>query len=328
MNPDTTARVHLINPLSNPFGGSEQRTLAYYRELSAIVPVDIWSESTPSPELTARVPVQRISTQSYPVDGTLMFVGCYFGVGDWLRFSCPDRVIVVVNTPDLEDVREFIERLRTQGVEHPDLAYASHWLKRELGLPGIVDMSPIDLERFKAAPARQHERFRIGRLSRDVVGKHHPDDAALYQAVASSQISVRLMGASSAYRLARVKAPTYVEVIREGAEPAEKFLNSLDCFVYRTHPAWTEPHGRVVTEAMACELPVVCDARGGFTEFIEHGVNGFIFSGNAEALEIIHYLRHRPDACQRIGRLARQTIVDLLNARGGFPEYCCRVASI
>jgi hypothetical protein len=42
--------------------------------------------------------------------------------------------------------------------------------------------------------------------------------------------------------------------------------------------------GRVVTEAMACGLPVVCHESGGYAEIIEHGRNGFLFDTQQEAL--------------------------------------------
>ena len=57
---------------------------------------------------------------------------------------------------------------------------------------------------------------------------------------------------------------------------------------------------------MACGLPVMYDARGGCTEFLDNGVNSFLFSGNDAALEILNYLRHsgaRQGSC-RLGHAA------------------------
>ena len=102
-----------------------------------------------------------------------------------------------------------------------------------------------------------------------------------------------------------------VRLLSAGAEPAEQFLRSLDCFLYRTDPAWTEPWGRVVAEAMSCGLPVVCERRGGYTEFIEDGVDGFLFDTSAEALVILRRLRNDPALRVRVGAAARDRMLSL-----------------
>jgi glycosyltransferase involved in cell wall biosynthesis len=320
--------IHLVNPMMNAWGGSELRTKEYFRELSGVASVQVWSEYPVAPELLSQVPIHSLGPENFPAGGTILFVGCYFKVGEWLRVAHPSRVIVIINTPDAQGIDHFLAELHALGVERPEFVYASQWLMEQTGLPGIVDVSPIDLQRFQPpAAARAPGSFRIGRLSRDVLGKHHPHDPALYQAAVATGIHVRLMGADCLYRQIRTEAPAHVDRLPVGALPAEAFLASLDCFLYRTHPTWTEPHGRVVTEAMACGLPVVCENRGGYTEFIRNGVNGFLFSGNKEALEILNYLRHSPDVCQRTGVEARRSIVEMLTSRKSFLDFCCRLSN-
>lgn len=316
--------IHLINPLENAFGGSELRTFAYFRELSGAANVTLWSEYSPARELQQAAPISRLAEDSHPVGGTLVFVGCYFKVGEWLQHARPARVIVVVNTPSIDPIRGFLAELLQRGAPEPELIYAAKWLREALGKPGIVDFSPIDLLRFQARRQRPDlHTFRMGRLSRDALGKHHPHDPLLYEQAIAIGIKVELMGANCLYR-ASASLPAGLRLLAVGSVPAEVFLNRLDCFFYRTHPIWKEPHGRVVTEAMACALPVVCDRKGGYCEFVRNGENGFLFSGNDEAIEILNYLRHAPEVCRQIGAAARQTIIDLHANRHGFLEYCCR----
>jgi glycosyltransferase involved in cell wall biosynthesis len=318
-----SSEVHLINPLRNQFGGSEMLALAYAQEFAPKCTVRLWSEYDVAPAISECVSVSPLSSASYPRAGTLCFVGCYFKVGEWVRRSHPRRLIVIVNTPDVLGVHAFLSHLRDAGLPGPELVFASGWLRDAVGIGGRIDFSTISSALFSAKPVFDSRRFTVGRLSRDVLGKHHPEDVKLYDELSAAGITVRLMGAGTLYGAMSQKPPAGVELIPEGAEPAKDFLLSLQCFLYRTHPAWTEPHGRVVTEAMATGIPVVCENRGGYTEFIEHGVNGYLFTNASEAIRIVRHLQRNADLCNQVGLRGRDTVLSLLEARADFATYCC-----
>jgi glycosyltransferase involved in cell wall biosynthesis len=86
------------------------------------------------------------------------------------------------------------------------------------------------------------------------------------------------------------------------------FLRSLDCFLYRTSSQWYETFGRVVMEAMACGLPVVCERESGAAEYIEHGKTGFLVASDQEALETVLMLKDDPSLRTRIASAARQAV--------------------
>jgi glycosyltransferase involved in cell wall biosynthesis len=104
-----------------------------------------------------------------------------------------------------------------------------------------------------------------------------------------------------------------VTLLPMGAQEAHLFLQGLDCFFYRTSEEWSEPWGRVVTEAMACGLAVVCQNRGGYAEVIEHGRNGFLFETQQEALQILLGLKEDPALRERVGKEARRTAEELFS---------------
>jgi glycosyltransferase involved in cell wall biosynthesis len=167
--------------------------------------------------------------------------------------------------------------------------------------------------------------FTIGRLSRDTAAKHHPRDAALYRRLADQRCRIRVMGASEALRAAAADNPP-IELLPSCAIEARDFLSGLDCFFYRTSETWPEPWGRVVIEAMACGLPVVCHRSGGYAAIIDHGRNGFLFDSDEEAEAILLALKADPQLRQRIGSAARATVESLLSAqvRSGMVDFYCR----
>src|SRR5439155_21456379 len=99
-----------------------------------------------------------------------------------------------------------------------------------------------------------------------------------------------------------------IELLPAKVEPAEDFLHTLDCFFYRTGPNCWETFCRVIHEAMACGLPVVCHRHGGYIDSIDHGTNGFLFDTNEEALAILRRLQDDPALRASVGAAARAAV--------------------
>lgn len=322
-------RIVLINPLECAEGGSEQRTLELARLLSdraevILCPIDPgraralvgWAH----PRI--RVAHSGVVDPGQLAEATLVIVG--FCLPDWIETADPARLILIVNlNPGIPDFRRTLSRLLRLrcGVE---LHHASRWIAEAARLPGLLVPSPIDLQRFRPPDQRDRpggsRRFRVGRLSRDVPGKHHPDDPALYRQLVGCGVRVTVMGGTTLADQLGSPAPSVdchadaattpaaIELLPAGSLDAAGFLGGLDCFVYRTHPGWREPSARVIHEAMATGLPVVAHRSGGYADVIEHGVNGVLFDTNAEALAWIERLRLDADLHTRMGRQARMSM--------------------
>jgi glycosyltransferase involved in cell wall biosynthesis len=197
-----------------------------------------------------------------------------------------------------------------------EVAYASELTKRMAGNhPGFVQASLIDLERFVPAPSKESSDsagFTVGRLSRDDPFKHHSEDPVLYRMLVDRGCRIRIMGPSPSLE-AQLGGIESVDLLPAYAQEAHLFLQGLDCFFYRTSEEFLEPSGRVVTEAMACGLAVVCHNRGGYVEWIDDGRNGFLFESQQEALEILLGLKEDPALRERVGREARRTAEELFS---------------
>jgi glycosyltransferase involved in cell wall biosynthesis len=318
---ETSSEIHLINPLSNPAGGTDWRTVSLFDELKRVGgKVGLWSEYTSDPVFAERYPVRRIVPErfEFPKTGTFVFVGVFFPVGPWIRYTDPRRVILIYNTWHPGELRRKLRQLSNGGRRKVEVVYASELTKRSAGdYPGFVEPSLIDVDRFVPAPSKESSGststgFTLGRLSRANPKKHHPDDAALYRRLVEEGCQVRIMGPSPALE-AELGGIESVALLPMGAQEAHLFLQGLDCFFYRTSEEYLEPWGRVAIEAMACGLPVVCHESGGYAEIIEHGRNGFLFDTQKEALQILLGLKEDRALRERVGKAARRTAEELFS---------------
>ncbi|MGH8686814.1 MAG: glycosyltransferase family 4 protein [Burkholderiales bacterium] len=299
--------LHIVNPFANAFGGSERGALELWRGVAGKCETILWSEDAPDPRL-GETPIRRIDLKrgEHPRGGTLLLHGNFFLPGPWLESSGPRCTLLGYNTvvrPDLKYA--MIERLQRLGPF--EIVYASRLVRDWVGVPGVVLPSRIDLARFVPRKRAADDDFIVGRLSRDELPKHHPEDPAIYRALAARGARVRIMGGTCLGEAHNDLAG--VELLPAGAMDATQFLQGLDCFYYRTSPNWSEAGGRVVAEAMACGLPVVCHAIGGYAEWIEHGRSGYLFESDDEALRLIDSLRQDPGLRQSVGRAAREAMV-------------------
>jgi glycosyltransferase involved in cell wall biosynthesis len=85
------------------------------------------------------------------------------------------------------------------------------------------------------------------------------------------------------------------------------YLQAMDIFVL---PSLTETSSLATMEAMSCGLPVIATPVGSVKDYIEDGVNGFIFPRQDvdSLVEKLNALLKSPKARETVGAAARQTI--------------------
>ena len=320
----TDGMIHIFNGFHNPNGGSEQEALRLYELLRRKCDVQLWSTSSrTSAELSAAYPIRHVAPLKggVPRGGTYVFVGAHWRNRLWPFFAGrPERLVYVFNT--------FHPKLLALTSTHPPLlrwpatefVLISAFQAQLLGVAGEIQPSPIDIARF--APRKREARGQtvIGRLSRDTADKHHPDDIAVYKSLAARGCRLLLQGATTLS--GSLPQSDAIRLLPEGTMAAPDFLHELDIFYYRTGEH-VETFGRVVLEAMACGLPVVCHRHGGYADVIRHRENGYLFDTSEEALAILDELIALPQLRARIADAARRTVEQLysqeaLDARTAF----------
>lgn len=299
-----TDPIHIVTSFDG-LGGTEAHARTLADRLAPLASARLWSVR-PS-RACAHYRAQPISPfgGQMPRGGTLILVGTHFEPGIWLDYVKPKRLIVVCNLLSTRQTMALLSLLERPSLPRTELAFVSNAVRDVMALPGRLCPPLIDLDRFHPAGRLPAPRFRVGRHSRDEVAKHHADDPSLYRMLGLHGMAIRVLGGTVLQ--SSLSGFPNVELLPVGTEAAEAFLGNLDLFLYRTASHLPEASGRAVIEALACGLPVIAHANGGYAEWIVNGENGHLFTTQEEAYEQVMALATSPAQRQAMGEAARRT---------------------
>lgn len=306
--------LHLVGRFDDPYTGAERELPDLARCLEGRRSTHLWSDVAPHAHYVGQGVRQIVPFRGQIPRGGMVLIGgvhVFTGLDLWLKHAKPERLALRYNLAKHMTLFSMIGRLRdlTGGLE-PELLFVSRALQLGVGLPGTIERSLIQLQPYLATPVERAagRPFTIGRVSRDTVNKHHPDDAALYRQLAARGHRIRLMGATCLKPwLGDVPG---IELLPAGAQAVEDFYSTLDMVFYRTG-GFAEAYGRVVFEAMASGLPVVAALRGGYAECIAHGEDGFLFETQEQAINLVEHLAANPAIRRQVGAAARRKALQL-----------------
>lgn len=312
--------IHVVTSLLK-MGGTEQQALNLAVRLDKCFAgerkVRLWSVVPPFAYFERAYPVTLIDAVSgqFPQAGHVIVVGAYFELGNWLA-RCNAHRVTIYHTADLGDclVERLVELDDLPAPAVVDFTFPSLYFKRLCGLDGIVDYPLPDLEHFRYRGGRRPNvaSLVIGRHSRDVPEKFHPNDPSFFRRLVQNGHTIRIVGGTCLRGTLLSADHPAIDLQPERVDGLLEFLATLDCFIYRIHPHLVEAGGMVIAEAMAMCLPVVVFAdRVGFAELITHGRDGFVVNSEDEALECIERLAADPRLREEIGLAARATIEKL-----------------
>lgn len=294
LNEVNRPNIHIFNSFRTQFGGSEQEALSLAAMLSEQAEVSLWASSSRAcPSLMSKHNIKHIDVfkkDSRPNGGTYIFVGCHWRNKLWpYLISRPSRLINIYNTFHPKHVE--LTQKSPLLLKWPTTEYVliSHFQKHQLNLNAQVFPSPINLNHFKPSKVTPTSTsvIHVGRMSRDTLDKHNLDDIKVYRWLADKKIKVLLQGATCLQH--NMTPQENITLLESGHIEAKSFLSNLDIFYYRSG-AHVETFGRVIFEAMACGVPVVAENRGGYTDWIKHGKNGFLFDTTQEAIAYLDRL--------------------------------------
>jgi glycosyltransferase involved in cell wall biosynthesis len=308
--------IHIIAPFMLANGG-DWRAIDLYFQYSKSRRVMLWSPQLAHEALRAQYPIQQIKPYAgqSPNTGTLIICGARTEVGHWYEHAQFDQVILIHNLVSPAVLYKALNRLTLNGKQAVEVMYVSEMVKQIAGLTGEVIHHVSHTERFKPIVKnayQQSESFTVGRISTDILAKHHHSAPKVYCRLADLGIQIRVIGGTClAPWVNQTKYQHHNIHLLPMIPQADVALayNTFDCFYYRTPSTVREAYGQVVIEAMLTGLPVVCHRSGGYVDVIEHGVNGFLFDTENEAIELIKLLKNNANLREKIGVNASKLMV-------------------
>lgn len=129
----------------------------------------------------------------------------------------------------------------------------TQWLSAQSGPWRVAPCDWTNICDFQMRTPRHTPRDRRGRHSRPGLEKFPPISDLEVMFPPTSQ-SVRMLGADN---LIEDAVPTHWDLLPFGAEDVDVFLETIDFFIYFTHPRWQESFGRVIAEALAAGKVVI-----------------------------------------------------------------------
>lgn len=308
--------IHIIAPFAYA-NNVDWHAIDLYLEYNKTRPTKLWSTTLPNTELALKYPIQKIRPFAglSPNNGTLVIMGCETEVKSWYENANFDKVVLYHNKIAPSLLYSALNRLNISGEKKAvEVAYTSKYAKQLAGLPGKVLYHIPNAERFQPLiNNHSSDRFVVGRISIDHISKYHHSDIDLYKLLADQNISVELYGGNCLApwlgnypNIKLLPTPTETDL--------NKIYATLDCFIYRVPTLVKEALGLMVIEAMLSRVPIVCHREIGAAELIEHGVNGFVYDTNLEAIEIIKTLKNNANLRKNISINAQKYISQLRNS--------------
>jgi glycosyltransferase involved in cell wall biosynthesis len=240
-----------------------------------------------------------------PPGGAVILTHIEADTDAWLRESI-DRVLVFVQAASPSAYLERLRRVAADGGRPVTLMLTSQAKARRFGGDAIVVPPPIDVSEFPAMPTSRTasvSALRVAVCGQDGRRVVAADDAELLKTLAARAGEMALYDPGPLrYDVGTLRN---VHCIARGARTLDGVLAGADVYFHRRLPWWSEGEGRAMFGAMALGVPVVCARDAVFAEYVDDGVDGWLYDDDASALAVIDALRADAARVRAAGVAAR-----------------------
>ena len=291
----TAGGLHIVGPVADADAGDAAWVTQRIARLLAPLEPTLWHPRAAASHRLSWSRVDRnvidVAAGRRPEGGAVIVTHVECDTDAWLRESI-DRVLVIAQAALPSTYLERLRRIAADGGRPVTLMFTSRAKARRFGCDAIVVPPPIDLAAFDVAPrkaARPSATIRVGTVGQDGRRVVTADDTPLLQAVAEHAGELALLDPGPLRY--HVGMSTAVHCIARGELPVGAFLAGTDVYFHRVHPWWAEDEGQLFFGAMAVGVPVLCHRGSIYAEYVDDGVDGWLYDDDASALAAIDALR-------------------------------------
>ena len=330
------AALHIVGGRSESVGDADfvARRLA---TLLAPLRPELWHDdvSTHRRSQWQRLDLHALDpgTARRPRDGDVIVVGVEADTDAWLRPPI-ERVLVFALSSAPSLYLERLRRIGADGARSIAIVAESRAKARRFGSDALVVPPPVELPPPKVATAvrgreSQHGSrgakeagvLRVATLGRD--GRPGAREEGVIRVATLGQDGRRIVAAADVDLLDAVATRSHlslydpgplryelgmlsrVRCVSRGETTFAELVEHVDVYLHRPLPWWAEDCGHAFFGAMARGVPALCHRDSIYAEYVDDGVDGWIYDDSAGASATLDALRRDASQIAAAGDAAR-----------------------
>ena len=261
------------------------------------------------------------STGRQPLAGDIILASIECDTDAWLRESI-GRVLVFARAATPARHLERLRRIAADGARPVAVVFHSHAQARRFGLDEYVVPPPVDLAPYApgvASRERSGSTLRVLAIGQDGRRIIAPLDTELLKTIADRA------GALSVFDPGPLRFDvgmnSRITCIARDERPLPRVLAEADVYLHRVWPWWTEDASDAFFAAMALGVPALCQRDSMHAEYIEDGVDGWLYDDDVGVLALVDALRVDPLRRTAAGAAARAKAQRLFDPRALTQAY-------
>ena len=324
----TNAPLHIVGAARDIADDELWMTSRISHLLSPLGPI-CWRNDEPSDAQAWRAFGRHAldpSTGRQPLAGDIILTSVECDTDAWLRESI-GRVLVFARAATPARYLERLRRIAADGARSVAMVFHSHAQARRFDLDEYVVAPPVDLPLLpNGAKGREVSDavLRVATVGQDGRRVIAPTDAEMLKTIANCAGALYLYDAGPLRY--DVGMETRITCLARDERPLRDVLAQADVYLHRARPWWTEDAADAVFDAMALGAPVLCHRDSTHAEYVDDGVDGWLYDDDADLPALVEALRADPSRRIAAGAAARTKAERLFEPRSLTQAYVDVVA--